>query len=81
VPSVPTPYPNGDGALAGGEVRLWEANKQAGSAIGLTRDGLAVKTRPEMPPASGERRTSGSAVAGARISERRGTELNSVWHG
>jgi hypothetical protein len=32
------PYPDGGGALAGGEVRLGEANKRARSAIGLTRD-------------------------------------------
>jgi hypothetical protein len=58
-PRFPTPYPDGGGALAGCEVRLGEANKRARSVIGLTRDGLAAKTRPEMPPASGD----GGAVA------------------
>jgi hypothetical protein len=52
-PRPSPPYPNGGGALAGGEVRLAEANKRARSAIGLTRDRLAAEARPEMPPASG----------------------------
>jgi hypothetical protein len=56
----PSPlYPDGGGALAGGEVRLGEANKRARSAIGLTRDRLAAESRPEMSPASG----GGGAVA------------------
>jgi hypothetical protein len=59
-PRFPTLYPDGGGALAGGKVRLGEANKRASSAIGLTRDGLAAKTRPEMPPVSG---SGGGAVA------------------
>jgi hypothetical protein len=58
-PRFPTPYPDNGGALAGGEVRLGEGNKWSRSAIGLTRDALAAKTRPEMPPTSG----SGGAVA------------------
>jgi hypothetical protein len=37
-PRFPTPYPDGGGALGSGEVRLGEANKRAGSAIGLTLD-------------------------------------------
>jgi hypothetical protein len=61
-PRFPTPYPDGGGALAGGEVRLGEANKRARSAIGLNRDGLAAKTRLEMPPAS-----SGGGVVAARL--------------
>jgi hypothetical protein len=76
-PRFPTPYHDGGGALDGGEVRLGEANKRAGSAIGLTRDGLAAKTRPEMPPASG----GGGAVAarprelGFRREERRSSKM------
>jgi hypothetical protein len=58
-PRLPPPYPEGGGALAGGEVRLGEANKRAMSAIGLTRDGLAAEAWPEMSPASG----GGGAVA------------------
>jgi hypothetical protein len=45
--------PDGGGALAGSEVRHGEANKQAGSAIGLTLDQLVVEVRPEKSPASG----------------------------
>jgi hypothetical protein len=52
-PRPSPPYPDGGGTLAGGEVRLEEANKRARSAIGLTRDGLAAKARPEMSPANG----------------------------
>jgi hypothetical protein len=52
-PRPSPPYPDGGGALAGGEVRLGEANKRARSAIGLTRDRLAAEARPEMSPASG----------------------------
>jgi hypothetical protein len=52
-PRFPTPYPDGGGALAGGEVRLGEANKRAGSAIGLTLDRLVVEVRPGRSPASG----------------------------
>jgi hypothetical protein len=39
MPSVPPPLgPDGDGELAGGEVGHGQANKQRGTAIGLTRD-------------------------------------------
>jgi hypothetical protein len=56
----PSPsYPDGGGALAGGEVRLGEANKRARSAIRLTTDRLMAEARPEMSPASG----GGRAVA------------------
>jgi hypothetical protein len=65
------PYPDGGGALAGGEVRLGEANKRARSAIGLTRDRLTVEARSEMSPASG-----GAGAMAARI----GAELNNVRH-
>jgi hypothetical protein len=58
-PRTSPPYPDGGGALAGGEVRLGEANKRARSAIGLTRDRLAAEAQPEMSPASG----GGGAVA------------------
>jgi hypothetical protein len=80
-PRFPTPYPDGGDALADSEVRLGEANKRAGSAIGLTRDGLAAKTRLEMPPASGG---SGAVVArprelGFRREERRSS--TNVRHG
>jgi hypothetical protein len=57
-PQPPPPYPDGSGALAGGEVRLGEANKRARSVIGLTRDRLEAEARLEMSPASG----SGGAV-------------------
>jgi hypothetical protein len=58
-PRFPTLCPDGGGVLTGGEVRLGEANKRAGSAIGLTLDRLVVKVRPGRSPASG----SGGAVA------------------
>jgi hypothetical protein len=58
-PRPSPPYPDGGGVLAGGEVRLGEANKRARSAIGLTRDRLAAEAWPEMSPASG----GGGAVA------------------
>jgi hypothetical protein len=58
-PRPSPPYLDGGGMLAGGEVRLGEANKRARSAIGLTRDQLAAEARPEMSPASG----GGGAVA------------------
>jgi hypothetical protein len=58
-PRPSPPYPDGGGTLAGGEVRLGEADKRARSAIGLTRDRLAAEDRPEMSPASG----GGGAVA------------------
>jgi hypothetical protein len=57
-PRPSPPYPDGGGTLAGGEVRLGEANKRASGAIGLTRD-RSAEARPEMSPASG----GGGAVA------------------
>jgi hypothetical protein len=39
--------------LAGREVRLGEANKRAGGAIGLTLDRLVVEVWPGRSPASG----------------------------
>jgi hypothetical protein len=50
-PRLPKPYPDGGGALAGGEVRPGQANKQARSAIGLTLDRLVVEVRPGRSPA------------------------------
>jgi hypothetical protein len=52
-PRFPTPYPDGGGVLAGREVRLGEANKRAGGAIGLTLDRLVVEVWPGRSPASG----------------------------
>jgi hypothetical protein len=52
-PRFPPLCPDDGGALAGGEVRLGEANKRAGSAIGLTLDRLVVKVWPGRSPASG----------------------------
>jgi hypothetical protein len=52
-PRPSPPYPDDSGALAGGEVRLGEANKRARNVIGLTRDRLAAEARPDMSPASG----------------------------
>jgi hypothetical protein len=75
-PQPSPPYPDGGGALAGGEVRLGEANKRARSAIGLTRDRLAAEARPEMSPAS-----NGDATEEAWILVRIGAELNNVRHG
>jgi hypothetical protein len=49
-PRPSPPYPDGGGALTGGEVRLGEANKRARSAIGLTRDRLAAEARPGNGP-------------------------------
>jgi hypothetical protein len=40
----PQPYLDGGGALTGGEVGPGEANKRAGSSIGLTRGRLATET-------------------------------------
>jgi hypothetical protein len=45
--------------IAGGEVRLGEANKRARGATRLTSDRLAAEVRPEMSLASG----SGGALA------------------
>jgi hypothetical protein len=59
-PRPSPPYPDGGGALAGGKVRLGEANKRVRSAIGLTRDRLAAESRPEMSLASG---SSGAVAA------------------
>jgi hypothetical protein len=50
--SLPTVL-DGGGALAGGEVGPGEANKRAGSAIGLTLDRLVLKVRLGRSPASG----------------------------
>jgi hypothetical protein len=58
-PRPSPPYPDGGGALAGGEVRLGEANKRARGATRLTSDRLAAEVRPEMSLVSG----SGGAVA------------------
>jgi hypothetical protein len=67
-PRFPTLCPDGGGALAGGEVRLGEANKRAGSVIGLTLDRLVVKVRPGRSPASGG---NGAEAARPRRLERR----------
>jgi hypothetical protein len=50
VPSTSPPYPDGGGALAGGEVRHGEANKRARSAIGLTRGRFVSEARPGNGP-------------------------------
>jgi hypothetical protein len=66
-PQPSPPYPDGGGALAGGEVRLGEANKRARSAIGLTRDRLAAEARPEDVTGERRRQSSGGAAAEAQI--------------
>jgi hypothetical protein len=38
MPLAPPPGPDGDGELAGGEVRHGQANKRRGTEIGLTSD-------------------------------------------
>jgi hypothetical protein len=50
-PRTSPPYHDGGGALAGGEVRIGEANKRARVAIRLTSDRLAVAVQAERGPA------------------------------
>jgi hypothetical protein len=47
---LPHRIPTAVGALAGGEVGHRDANKRAGSSIGLTRGRLAMEARPGSDP-------------------------------
>jgi hypothetical protein len=49
-PRSSPPYPTAVGALAGGDMGPGDANKRAGSSIGLTRGQLATEARPGNDP-------------------------------